>query len=55
MTMFPAFLLAAVVTYAMGMRLHEWLPNFLAVLLDLGTFAGIFVFTNRFLKSLKDS
>ncbi len=55
MTMFPSFLLAAVITYAIGSRLSEMLPTFLAALIDLGIFVGIFVHTNRFLKNLKNS
>ena len=55
MTMFPAFLLAAVITYAIGSRLSEVLPTFLAVIIDIAIFAAIFFFADRFLKNLRDS
>lgn len=54
MTAFPAILLAAVITYAIGMRLDDWLPTFLAVIIDIGIFAAIFFYTHRFLRNIKD-
>lgn len=53
MTMFPAFLLAAVITYAIGSRLDDIMPAFLAVIIDIGIFAAVFVTTNKFLKNLR--
>jgi len=54
MIAFPAILLAAVITYAIGMRLDDWLPTFLAVIIDIGIFAAIFFYTHRLLRNIKE-